>query len=380
MASSLQPQDRLTILTVASEKELPRFLQDLLLPFGYEVRHFTSVEEAVEVAITEKPGAIFAQLPMTGYQDHDAESAACLSLCSVARPVFLVGPKQDPAASIRAFETGCAEYLVMPLDAGEILAKLRHPISSKAAKQNQAIRVGQTVLHDPTSPHSIAGVTHDLGNLFLSIRGLGELLASRPILESDPRAREIVETILSASSHGLKRVKTTLKHAAMERSSTTLTKRQHRISELLREAVQNLAGWGARKGLQLKLMKVDPDMVWLCDRENLIRAIENLVNNAVKFSPSGSTVEVEAKITDQGLMIAVRDQGPGFSPDDHEAFFTAFKKASASPTGSEESTGLGLAICREIVVAHRGRIDCRNLSPNGSEFVINLPPIGKDAA
>ncbi len=103
------------------------------------------------------------------------------------------------------------------------------------------------------------------------------------------------------------------------------------------------------------------------------RIIDNLVSNAIKFSPKGSTVEVRANWKDGFLKISVKDKGPGFSEDDKKFLFQKFRKLSARPTGGESSNGLGLAIVKTLVERLGGSVELKTSEGNGSEFVIGIP-------
>lgn len=84
--------------------------------------------------------------------------------------------------------------------------------------------------------------------------------------------------------------------------------------------------------------------------------LDNLISNAVKFSPAGGTVTVSAERCDTEWKIAVRDEGPGLQEEDRAKLFQPFGKLSARPTGGEKSTGLGLAIVKRVVLAQGGTI------------------------
>jgi signal transduction histidine kinase len=93
----------------------------------------------------------------------------------------------------------------------------------------------------------------------------------------------------------------------------------------------------------------------------------------VKFSPPGSTIDVEVAALNGSLVVAVRDQGPGIPENERYKLFKDFGRTSVQPTGGEKSTGLGLAICRKIVDAHHGTITAENLPGRGCVFRVTLP-------
>ncbi|MFA5835079.1 MAG: two-component regulator propeller domain-containing protein [Bacteroidota bacterium] len=110
----------------------------------------------------------------------------------------------------------------------------------------------------------------------------------------------------------------------------------------------------------------------LADSGKLQEAMENLVNNAIKYSPRGAEIQVNVIRKNGSVSFSVNDQGPGISEQDKLQLFKKFTVLTAKPTGGEIATGLGLAIVKEIVEAHKGKIFVESTPPKGSTFVIEL--------
>ena len=110
----------------------------------------------------------------------------------------------------------------------------------------------------------------------------------------------------------------------------------------------------------------------LADSGKLQEAMENLVNNAIKYSPRGAEIQVNVIRNNGSVRFSVNDQGPGISDQDKLQLFKKFTVLTAKPTGGEIATGLGLAIVKEIIEAHKGKIFVESTPPKGSTFVIEL--------
>lgn len=111
----------------------------------------------------------------------------------------------------------------------------------------------------------------------------------------------------------------------------------------------------------------------LADPALLRQVLDNLISNAIKYAPPGSTVTVAAQHQQDAWRISVHDEGPGITEADSQHLFQAFARLSALPTGGEKSTGLGLSITRRIVEAHGGHIDVDSEPGHGSCFWFTLP-------
>lgn len=112
------------------------------------------------------------------------------------------------------------------------------------------------------------------------------------------------------------------------------------------------------------------------DDRRLTRVATNLLHNAISYSPNGQGAAVEV-VVDGGaadtVRLEIRDHGPGVAPDEAEQIFLPFERGSAQPTGGERSTGLGLSIVREVVVAHGGTVEVASPPGKGTTFTVVLP-------
>ncbi len=114
------------------------------------------------------------------------------------------------------------------------------------------------------------------------------------------------------------------------------------------------------------------------DHARLREAVDNLVSNAIKYSPPGTGIDISLERRHDGAAIRVKDQGAGLSPEDMARLFGRFQRLSAKPTGGESSTGLGLSIARRIVELHGGTIRATSDGPGtGATFEIVLPADGR---
>jgi signal transduction histidine kinase/ligand-binding sensor domain-containing protein len=109
------------------------------------------------------------------------------------------------------------------------------------------------------------------------------------------------------------------------------------------------------------------------DEQAIVQVMDNIISNAVKYSPLGKQVFVRVTNTETAVRVEVQDEGPGLTDDDKAKLFGKFTRLSAQPTGGEHSTGLGLSIVKRLVEAMGGRVWCESEVAKGATFVVELP-------
>lgn len=162
-----------------------------------------------------------------------------------------------------------------------------------------------------------------------------------------------------------------LELSRLEGKEVVLEKGDVCFASLLKERAAIADTHAKEKNITLEL-SIGANPTISCDARRIAQVIDNLLSNALKFSPHGSAVSVLLQIQDGCLLIQVKDQGPGVKPDEEHLLFGAFAQLSAQPTGGESSSGLGLAICKSIVDAHSGEVGYERLE-GGSCFYVQLP-------
>jgi signal transduction histidine kinase len=218
-------------------------------------------------------------------------------------------------------------------------------------------------------------VAHDLKNPLGVILGrteiLKEMISGAGALDQNIGAQ--IAYIRDAANRLTQMVDDLVSDAMADALDITIRREPVDISVLVQEVAEANRPIATRKEQSITVV-APPDHAAMCDSDRIRDAIDNLVSNAIKYSPIGGAIELLVAREADSILVQVRDQGAGLSPEDISRLFGRFQRLSAKPTAGETSTGLGLSIVKRIVDLHGGRVTVESAGPGkGAAFKMTLP-------
>ena len=217
-------------------------------------------------------------------------------------------------------------------------------------------------------------LAHDLKSHLGGMEMSAQLLYGRiaRLKNPDARASQLAQNILHTSGQLLAFVKEFLANAAAD-YGVVLKPRTLNLTGAAAAAVHHYEDVAGRKKLQIQTDFPAEEILVLADASALDQILDNLLSNAMKFSPPGRQISVSVRRCPHHGECLIQDQGPGFTEEDKARMFRRYGRLSARPTGNEPSTGLGLSIVRKLVRAMNGELACQSSPGNGATFIISLP-------
>ncbi len=215
----------------------------------------------------------------------------------------------------------------------------------------------------------ITVAAHEIKTPVTAIKGFAQTLAKAPDACA-PRYRRALETMVQQSDRIDALVRDFLDVSRMRWGRVKLVAERMNLTDLVAEAVARRASLSPRH--ELAITREDP--VWIeGDRDRLNQVIENLLDNAVKFSPGGGKIEVQVRREEQRAVVSVRDEGVGIPKDRQAHLFERFYRAHIGTPFDYGGLGVGLYISREIVRQHGGEMWFESEEGKGSTFYFSLP-------
>ncbi len=214
-------------------------------------------------------------------------------------------------------------------------------------------------------------ISHELRTPLTSIKGFTTTLLAEDVEWPEDKRRDFLETINAESDKLHELIEQLLDLSRMEAGILRITPIKVSLSEVLESAYPQLQALTTEHEL---LIDVPPEMpLILADAQRIAQVITNLVNNAAKFSPAQTKITILARDLGQEIIVSITDEGRGIPAKDRQRVFAAFRQLENGGDNRSKGAGLGLAICKGLVEAHKGRIWVEDRDGPGTVISFTLP-------
>lgn len=225
--------------------------------------------------------------------------------------------------------------------------------------------------HEANQKEFVSNVSHELRTPLTSVRTTAEVLLNGAKNDEDVVDR-FLGTIISESDRLSALIEDLMEIAKRDSGIIKTEKAWVRTVDMIARAVDIIEPQADGKNVAIEL-NVPADMMTYCDEMQTVQLIRNLVDNAVKYTPDGGRVGIEAEASGTDCVISVRDTGIGIPQGEVDRIFERFYRVDKARSRRLGGTGLGLAIVKDIITAHGGSIRVETQLGKGSKFIVMLP-------
>ena len=361
MNSDLSASEQAKILIVDDQPENLRLLSQILVTQGYEVRKAINGSTALMGVEKFTPDLILLDINMPEMDGYEV----CQKLKSDRKTkniaVIFLSASDKVMDKVKAFEVGGLDYITKPFQVPEVIARVETQIKIKRLNQMRET-LAKAIVHDLKNPLSVITLTSNS-------------LARRKCLEG--KNLEALQTIHSTAQRLDSLLNDLLLVTKMDADRLTLNKTEVNLQELIADIAQRFKIAAAAKEIELIECMSNENQRILLDVNLFQRAIENLLSNALKFSPAKSSITIQLAYLmteDDNLnkaQIKVIDCGIGIETKLHQQVFEPYN--TGKNVSGVSQIGLGLNFCQMVVKAHEGKIWIENNHPQGVIFNIEIP-------
>lgn len=234
------------------------------------------------------------------------------------------------------------------------------------------LRSSETEKANQLKTEFLANMSHELRSPLHTVIGFAELLTEEIEGQLNEKQKRFIRHIHDDSLHLLDLINDLLDLSKIEAGRLELRYETFEVSAVLEEALASIRPRATAKSVQIRTDVSIPTTI-VADRLRLKQILNNLLTNAVKFTPNGGGVCIEGALQDGFAQISVADTGIGIGEDQQKAVFDKFYQVRTAAKVESEGTGLGLAITRRLVEQHGGRIWLKSAVGSGSRFTFTIP-------
>lgn len=367
-----------TILVVDDNVHNLRIAEAQLVHAGYEVVTAESGEAAIDLFAARPFALVLLDVLMPAMDGFET----CRRLRAMPRgdvPIVFLTALNDVVTHEQALESGADDFLGKPINRTELLIRVRSLIRIKNLQDDLRQERDKLVQLQLQKDELSALLVHDLKNPLASILANGEFVVGTPSLPS--QVQEAVRDVVT-SAGTMHRMVVNLLDINRSEDGCLVVRRDAIDPAVLVEELQSLSRRRLANRKQNLVLSRTGERRIDGDRELVQRVLENLLDNCMKYTPSGGTIWID--ITDDasgGVEIRVRDEGKGIPPAYRERIFEKFTQLERdAQVHARTSHGLGLVFCRLAVEAHGGKVWVEDNQPRGSSFCVRLPAVSSEAA
>lgn len=368
-------REHVCVLVVDDDPLQREIIAEKLKYGGYAVVAAADGSEAWEILQTSEVDLVISDLEMpnmNGYQliDRIRDSRTLSKL-----PIVVITGSEDVDACDRAFTAGATSFLPKPINWSLFMHSLWYVLRG-AARENELRAAREMSLKASRQKDAIlAIISHELRTPLHAITGFSRLLVDEPHGPIGHDAyREYAKTMSGAGDRMALMIKEILLLSKLLAADFEAILDEYPLPPLIGDLVDEFSPSATAKGAVIEVdgsLRLPADLQ--CQRELLVRALGNLLDNAVNAAPQGSTITLALRHDDDSVVISVADRGPGIPRDKVEQMFEAFVQGEDVLSRRCEGLGIGLTVARSVARAHGGELELICAPGDGVTAELRLP-------
>ncbi len=293
-------------------------------------------------------------------------------------PIIMLTGQGSTQVDLEAMQSGATDYL----DKNDITApllerSLRYAIANKRA-ENELARLYERVSRlEQTKTDMLRIASHDLRNPLMSVMSALQLLQMDHAQAFDPDQQRYLNTIQREAQRMHQIIRDILSAERAEIYAAGQSQEEINLCELVRGVCADFASRAEEHAQVLNMLLPDTPLLVHGDAVQLQEALENLISNAIKYTPAGGRITIQLFQQGQQAVLKVEDTGYGIAPEQQHRLFRPFSRIRTRENMAIEGTGLGLHLVKNIIERHNGQIIFDSVHGQGSVFGFALPLVSK---
>jgi len=349
-------------ILVVDDDTVSRIGLESVLRENYVIESASSGEEAIEKAGQFKPDLILLDVVMPGISGYDVCRQIRKDESLKHIKIVMLSANTGTEDRLEGYQAGADDYLTKPFDKDELLAKVRVYLRLKSVEELDEMKseLTMTVTHEMRTPMTILEGT--LSNIMSGAYG-----------KLKPKLRDKLEL----AEQNIKRLGNIVSNffdiTRIEAEKIDIRISDINVNSLISRTLDSLQPIASEKNISLTICQENQDLIVSGDSDIFVSILRNLLENAIRFTYENDTITVSAEVSEDNLVIEVKDNGPGIDPSETERIFEKFVQVDRHVGAGEHGTGLGLYIVKKHVELLGGSIWVVSELEKGTSVCFSLP-------
>jgi len=392
MTNESPTSDPLRILIVEDDPATVELMEAQLHGEGYSVDSVRDGEEALQRVSQARPDLVLLDIMLPKKSGFEVCKEIKSGEETRAIPVIMVTALKDMESRVKGIAAGADDFLSRPMDKSELLARVKSILrisrlhgelareSRTARESTEKLEMQQRVLKSMSTQlmqashlkyEFIVNMSHALRTPLNVIIGFSEMLQDELVGKLNDKQSKYVRNVRESGRELQQLIANVVDVFKIDTGKVPLETTEFPLKDAIDSALETYADIAQEKGLEVSV-EVVPEVSRICaDPQKLSTILDNLLSNALKFTPDGGRVIVTADLLEDRVRVCIADSGIGLSPEDCERVFSEFYRAPNVVAGA--GSGLGLAISKKLVLMHGGEIWAESAKEGGARFIFTLP-------
>lgn len=348
-----------------------KVLEEHFKGFGFKITICKSGIEAIDICKNDIPDLVLLDIMMPMMDGFQVIDELKKNELTADIPIIFLTARTQTDDIVNGFTKGAVDYIMKPFNPEELTARVTTHLKMKDLVTKLEDQNKKLIELNAEKNHFLGIAAHDMKNPIYSISMLAKSLRDEKNISRED-IEDFSNDIINTADRMLILIKDLLDINAIEQGMMKFDITNFDLLESLSSISDIYSERATAKKIKIYFEPRNDSYFIKTDKRAVFQVLDNLISNAIKFSPFGKNIYLEIEETTDTILVSVKDEGPGISSEDKTKLFGKFSKLSAQPTADESSTGLGLSIAKNYVEALGGKIWCESNFGEGAKFIFEL--------
>ncbi len=367
-----EDKQRSSVLVVDDNKDNLKVVSNFLKNEGYKIALAINADDAGQILEGNRMDLILLDVMMPGTDGF----TFCRQIKQEERfadlPVIFLTAKTDTSDLVEGFEAGGVDYITKPFQKQELIARVNNHIALSIAKKQIQEQAEEIKKINRTKDRLYSIIAHDIKSPFSNISMLISTLAEGYLEPGSEEYEEILQSINRSTQETYTLLENLLQWTRSQTGDLEVNAEVLDLSELAARALRFMETNAGNKKITLE-QQIEDSLPVFADRNMMQSVLQNLVGNAIKFTPEGGKVTIGGHVDKKKVMLTVTDTGVGIPEENMKKLFVDQGQLTTRGTHDEKGSGLGLLLVQNFVQQNNGKVEAESKSGEGTIFTLTFP-------